>query len=515
MKDPLDQWAEGETPRASQGDSPGYTAELAGEWRQYGPRGSSVHGWSGTGQGWAVSDPVNVRGPSRHGDGEPLRPSWETKETIRGEVARSTTEPLPGGPAAPPRAPMPAPGQRQTPQPGGPSGPGGPGGYAGPGGPGGPGGPQGPGGGGYGGGPAGPGGGPGGIPPSRENNSRFGPTPPRAPRRPKRRRPLRRAAVVLLATILVGSGGTFAWAETKLQRDVNLDKFSGRPAPGKGTNYLIVGSDSREGLSEADRKQLHTGVFGGRRTDSMILMHKGAHGTTMMSLPRDSWVTIPGYKRPSTGKESKPTGNKLNAAFSLGGPELLIATIEHNTGLRIDHYAEIGFAGFVNIVDAVGGVPMCIERDIKDEDSGADLRKGCQTLNGAQALGFVRQRHQEAQGDLGRTQNQQKFLSALAKKATSPGTMFDPSQLYPALSAGLDTLVVDQNMSMSALTTMFRSVQGVSKGGGKQVNVPTAGGISTPKGSALRWNKTQSKKLFSQLKNDKPVTVGGTKRPGP
>ncbi|MCH6158975.1 LCP family protein [Streptomyces sp. M600PL45_2] len=349
------------------------------------------------------------------------------------------------------------------------------------------------------------------MPPSRENNSRFGPTPPRAPRRPKRRRPLRRAAVVLLATILVGSGGTFAWAETKLQRDVNLDKFSGRPAPGKGTNYLIVGSDSREGLSEADRKQLHTGVFGGRRTDSMILMHKGAHGTTMMSLPRDSWVTIPGYKRPSTGKQSKAAGNKLNAAFSLGGPELLIATIEHNTGLRIDHYAEIGFAGFVNIVDAVGGVPMCLKKDIKDEDSGADLRKGCQNLNGAQALGFVRQRHQEAQGDLGRTQNQQKFLSALAKKATSPGTMLDPSQLYPALSAGLDTLVVDHDMSMSALATMFRSVQGVSKGGGKQVNVPTAGGISTPKGSALRWNKTQSKKLFSQLKHDRPVTVGGSK----
>lgn len=347
----------------------------------------------------------------------------------------------------------------------------------------------------------------GGGPPARENNSRFGPTPPRAPRRPKRRRPLRRAAVVLLAAILVGSGGTYAWAETKLQRDVNLDKFTDRPPQGKGTNYLIVGSDSREGLSEADRKKLKTGVFGGRRTDSMIIMHKGANGTTMVSLPRDSWVTIPGYKRPSTGKTSQPTKNKLNAAFSLGGPELLIATIEHNTGLHIDHYAEIGFAGFVNIVDAVGGVPMCIKRDIKDEDSGADLRKGCQTLDGAEALAFVRQRKQESQGDLGRTQNQQKFLSALARKATSPGTMLNPSDVYPALSAGLDTLVVDQEMSMRALTSMFQSVQGVTKGGGKQVNVPTAGGISTSKGSALRWNAVEAKKLFSQLKQDRPVTV--------
>ncbi|WP_070031078.1 LCP family protein [Streptomyces abyssalis] len=356
------------------------------------------------------------------------------------------------------------------------------------------------------GGPAGRGG-RGGGPPARENNSRFGPTPPRAPRRPKRRRPLRRAAVVVLAMILVGSGGTYAWAETKLQRDVNLDKFTDRPPPGKGTNYLIVGSDSREGLSEADRKELKTGVFGGRRTDSMILMHKGENGTTMVSLPRDSWVTIPGYKRPSTGKQSQPVQNKLNSAFALGGPELLIATIELNTGLRIDHYAEIGFAGFVNIVDAVGGVPMCIKRDIKDEDSGADLRKGCQNLNGAEALAFVRQRKQEAQGDLGRTQNQQRFLSALAGKATSPGTVLNPSDVYPALSAGLDTLVVDEGMSMRALTTMFRSVQGVSKGGGQQVNVPTAGGISTPKGSALRWDEAKSKKLFSQLKSDSPVTV--------
>lgn len=354
-------------------------------------------------------------------------------------------------------------------------------------------------------------GGPGGEPPAREGNTRFGPNPPRAQRRPKRRKPLRRAAVVLLAALLVGSGSTFAWAEVQLQRDVNVDKFTDRPPKGKGTNYLIVGSDSRAGLSAADRKKLKTGVFGGRRTDSMILMHKGANGTTMVSLPRDSWITIPGYKRPSTGKVSPPTGNKLNAAFSLGGPELLIATIEQNTGVRIDHYAEIGFAGFVNIVNAVGGVDMCIKRDIKDPDSGANLRKGCQNLDGAEALAFVRQRHQEKEGDLGRTKNQQQFLSALAKKATSPDTVLDPSSIFPAASAGLDTLIVDEGMSMQSLVTMFQSVRGVSKGQGKQVNVPTSGGIATSKGSALKWDKAQTKKLFQQLREDRPVTVTGKK----
>ena len=472
MRDPLDQWAEGETSAAFQGDSPGHTAELAGEWTNHAPNAANAYGWIEPDQYWAPAPaPGHVTGPLyREGMHQPQQPQqpyhphrtpppqqpapWETAQVLPGEAGRFSGPP-------PVRVPVPGPGS-----------------------------------------PAGPG--RGGMLPGEEFSSRLQAPQPR--RRPKRRRPLRRTAIALLAVILVGSAGTYAWAETRLQRDVDLDKFDSRPPAGEGTNYLIVGSDSREGLSEQDRKELNTGVFGGRRTDSMILLHKGKHGTSMVSFPRDSWVTIPGYTHPSTGKRTGPVKNKLNAAFSQGGPELLTSTIEQNTGLRIDHYAEIGFAGFVNIVDAVGGVPMCIERDIKDKDSGADLRKGCQTLDGAEALAFVRQRKQEAEGDLGRTQNQQKFLSALAKKAAAPDTVLDPSDLYPAVSAGLDTLVVDQGMSMTALTTMFRSVQGVTGGDGKQVNVPTAGGISTPKGSAVRWNTAQAKKLFDELKNDRKVT---------
>ncbi|WP_436840258.1 LCP family protein [Streptomyces flavofungini] len=178
-----------------------------------------------------------------------------------------------------------------------------------------------------------------------------------------------------------------------------------------------MGSDSRDGLSEGDVRDLRAGGGGGRRTDSVILLHTGAHGTSMVSLPRDSWVTVPGRLAPLTGKTKRPEGDKLNAAFAYGGPELLVHTVEKNTGLRIDHYAEIGFAGFVNIVDAIGGVRICLKRDIKDKKSGADLRKGSQTLDGRQALAFVRQWHQEREGDLGRSKNQQKFLSTLAHQA--------------------------------------------------------------------------------------------------
>ncbi|MGI5346838.1 LCP family protein [Streptomyces sp. CA-250714] len=338
-------------------------------------------------------------------------------------------------------------------------------------------------------------------------------TPGHRRARPRRRHRVLRLSLALLVTLLATACGTYAWAETELNRDVKLGAFGGRHPAGEGTNYLIVGSDSREGLSDADVRDLHAGGGGGRRTDSMIILHKGAHGTVMVSLPRDSWVTIPGFHNPATGKHVPAAKNKLNAAFAYGGPELLARTVEHNTGLRIDHYAEIGFAGFVKIVDAVGGVRLCLERDIKDEKSGADLRRGCQTLDGREALAFVRQRHQEAEGDLGRSRNQQRFLSALAHKAARPGTVLDPSQLYPALHAGLETLVVDQDMDLRRLAEMFRSVQGAGGRKPQRVNVPVdAVGLPTSKGNVIRWDAERSARLFQQLRQDHPVTVTGGRR---
>ncbi|MDQ8702601.1 LCP family protein [Streptomyces sp. LHD-70] len=335
-------------------------------------------------------------------------------------------------------------------------------------------------------------------PPPRRARSR--------PRRRRRRRPLRRAMLFLLALLLATPLGTYAWAEARLNRDVDLGTYGNRPPPGKGTTYLIVGSDSRAGLTAEEQRDLHTGAVSGRRTDSMILLHTGASGTTMVSLPRDSWVTVPAHLRTSTGKRTKPAKSKLNASFSRGGPELLARTVEFNTGLRIDHYAEIGFAGFVKIVDAVGGVRMCLPRAVRDEKSGADLPKGCQQLDGADSLAFVRQRHQEAEGDLGRTLNQQKFLAALAKRAATADTVLDPTVLYPALGAGLDTLVVDRDMTLRQLAAMVRAVQGVTDGRGRRINVPVAAvGIPTPQGSAIRWDEDGARELFGRLRHDLPV----------
>ncbi|MEU8993308.1 LCP family protein [Streptomyces caniferus] len=332
----------------------------------------------------------------------------------------------------------------------------------------------------------------------------------RAARRSPRRRRIMRTAILLTSVLAVGSLGTYVWADTRLNREVDLGGIADRMPQGRGTNYLIVGSDSRVGLSERAKKDLHTGgsADAGRRTDSMILLHTGAHGTTMVSLPRDSWVTIPPFIRPETGKHYRASKNKLNAAFSFGGPDLLVRTIEHNTGVHVDHYTEIGFAGFVGIVNAIGGVPMCLDRDVKDEKSGANLKKGCHTLDGRTALAFVRQRHQEAKGDLGRSQNQQKFLAALARKAATPGILLDPSKVYPTMSAGLGTLIVDKDTGLPNLTSLFKAMKGVTTGDGKRLNVPVSSlSFRTPKGSAVKWNAPKAKQLFTELNNDRPVTV--------
>ncbi|MFI2634873.1 LCP family protein [Streptomyces collinus] len=325
---------------------------------------------------------------------------------------------------------------------------------------------------------------------------------------PNWRRRIKVTAITLVTLLVVTSVGTYFWADSKLNREVDLSKVIDRPEAGEGTNYLIVGSDSRKGMSAEEKKKLHTGSAEGKRTDSMMILHTGGGAPTLISLPRDSNVTIPSFKGSDSGKFYPATGRqtKLNAAYAEDGPELLVRTVEANTGLHIDHYVEIGFAGFANIVDAVGGVEMNIPQDIKDTKSGADLKKGTQTLDGEQALAFVRTRYALQGSDLDRTKNQQKFLSALANQVATPGTVLNPFKLYPTMSAGLDTLVVDKDMSLFDLASMFWAMKGVSGGEGKSMNMPIAG--NSPNGN-LQWNTAKVKTLVNELKNDDPVTVSG------
>ncbi|MFD0058086.1 LCP family protein [Streptomyces sp. NPDC005047] len=324
---------------------------------------------------------------------------------------------------------------------------------------------------------------------------------------PDWRRRIKWTAITVVTALVVTTVGTYFWADSKLNREVDLSKVIERPGAGEGTNYLIVGSDSREGMTDDQKKDLHTGSAEGKRTDSMMILHTGDNGSTLISLPRDSDVEIPSFVGSDSGKTYPGTGRhtKLNAAYAEDGPELLVRTVEHNTGLRLDHYVEIGFAGFANIVDAVGGVEMDIPQDIKDKKSGADLKKGKQTLNGEEALAFVRTRYALAGSDLDRTKNQQKFLSALASQVATPSTILNPFKLYPTMGAGLDSLIVDKDMGLFDLASMFWAMKSVSGGEGTSMNMPISGSV----GGNLKWDDAKVKQLVQELKNDEKVTVSG------
>src|SRR5262249_52150005 len=168
----------------------------------------------------------------------------------------------------------------------------------------------------------------------------------------------------------------YFFLDSRLARSKVLVDYANRPAAGAGTNWLITGSDSRAGLTRAQKRHLHTGSDAGHRSDTILILHIPSNGgrAVLISLPRDSYVNIPGFGQ-----------NKINAAYAFGGPRLLAKTVQNNTGLRIEHYIGIGFGGLVNAVDAVGGVRMCLPAPIHDQASGLNLKAACQTLDGAAA----------------------------------------------------------------------------------------------------------------------------------
>ena len=330
----------------------------------------------------------------------------------------------------------------------------------------------------------------------------VGPAGPGATTPVRKRR--RRWPYILLSLLLVAAvvvvGGYF-YLDSRLHRQDVLTNYAGRPADTPGTNWLIVGSDSRQGLTRAQERQLATGRAVGERTDTMMLLHTGAGGTTLVSLPRDSYVRIPGHG-----------DNKLNAAFAFGGAPLLVKTIELNTGVHLDHYAEIGFGGFVGIVDSVGGVNICIKTAMKDKKAGLDLKPGCQTLNGSQALGYVRTRA-TARADLDRVEHQRQFFSALMKKATGMGVLLNPFRSVPLALHATDNFTVDDSDHLNDLISLMWTMRSVGSGGGTTTTVPVGGfGSAAGVGSYLRWDTTRSGELFGALKNDTKVPASAISR---
>jgi len=296
-------------------------------------------------------------------------------------------------------------------------------------------------------------------------------------------------AVTVLAMVVTG-----VWIDTSLHRVPALTALPDRPPAGSGTTWLLVGSDSRQNLTEQQQAELTTGGdVGNGRTDTILLVHVPGLGsgvpTTMVSIPRDSYLPIPGYGE-----------DKVNAAFALGGAPLLAQTVEQATGLRLDRYAEIGFDGFAVMVDAVGGVTMCPPEPVSDPLAGIDLPAGCQELDGRSALGYVRTRA-TPRADLDRMTNQRLFMSALMQRATSPAVLLNPLRWYPMAHAASGAVTVDEGAHVWDLARLGWALHGdVST-----TTVPIGEFTSSDSGSVVVWDGDSATRLFHALATDTAV----------
>lgn len=320
-------------------------------------------------------------------------------------------------------------------------------------------------------------------------------TQPGPPPRPRRLRWPKRVALTLLAlVVLVAAYGTglYFWAGSRLQATRAFTDYAGRPAPGKGTDWLLVGSDARAELTPEQRKELHVGNDRVLNTDTIMVLHHGDSGPYLVSIPRDSYVSIPGH-----GK------NKINAAYALGGAPLLTRTVEGATGLRLDHFAEVNFLGFVNVVDALDGVTVCVPSGgLHDEKSGADFDAGCRHMNGVQALQYVRARYSDPLGDLGRVKRQRQLVSAVADKAMSASVLLPPWRLFPFAGTSLDAVTVDEDTGVGALASMGLEMTDLAG----TATVPVAAEPDIPGvGDVVEWDRAGAEKLFGALRDDTPM----------
>jgi LCP family protein required for cell wall assembly len=324
------------------------------------------------------------------------------------------------------------------------------------------------------------------------------------------RRRLLSVVALTMAVVLLAVGGVVWVSVASILNKIDHKSCPSCTAIGSnGMNVLIIGSDSRAGLTRAQENNLHVGHDAGQRSDTMILLHIPAGGgkADMVSLPRDSYVTIPahcpGGNPPVRGRCAKGAAivpaqkNKLNAAYSFGGPNLTVSTVQDNTGVPINHYLEINFLGFVNMVDKLGGVPICSPTAINDpvvrnaagqySGSGLVLPAGTTTLKGAQALEYVRAREFDpAQGDLGRIQRQQKFMSAMLDKAESAGVLLNLFKLDGFLKSVASSLTVDKGFGTKEMLLLAKRLHSMSPKNVNLLTVPLSNtALATPVGSAV------------------------------
>jgi len=263
-------------------------------------------------------------------------------------------------------------------------------------------------------------------------------------RRSRRSRVALSVLSLVLAVALAWTIGLVVWANGRIQHTAALSGAAGTP----GTTYLLAGSDARggEGGIVEDGTE-------GQRTDTILVLHDPADGpTAMISLPRDTYVDIPGHGP-----------GKLNAAYTWGGAPLLVSSVEAVTGLTVDHYVEIGMGGVAGLVDAVGGVNLCYDGDVDDPDSGMVWTAGCHDVDGAGALAFARMRKADPSGDIGRAQRQRQLIGAVMGEVSPGSLLLRPGAQVSLARAGTDAVTFDEDagiLDVARLALAFRAANG-------------------------------------------------------
>lgn len=353
----------------------------------------------------------------------------------------------------------------------------------------------------------------------------------KGPHRHRLARVLSWIAVVTSVSVLLASGigyATFAYYVDEVKR---TDAFGGIAEEGRpermtdtGTNYLLVGVDDRESLTEEERRRFTTGgvdVADGKRTDTMILLHLSPDRdeALLVSLPRDSYVPIPGYVD-GRGVAQPEQRGRINSAYNEGGVPLAIRTVEQLSRVRIDHYVEVNFAGFANMVDALGGVEVCAPRPLQDVKSGLDLPAGRSTVGGVQGLAYVRSRD-TAGSDLGRIERQQSFLAAMMREATSSDTLLNPLKLKGFLDASVANLTFDQGMSRQDVQGLLLRLRGLDSRDITFTTLPIADSDYTTSGGArvALVDEPAAEALFADVRSDavfeEPGDAADADRPPP
>ncbi|WP_438488277.1 LCP family protein [Streptomyces sp. S186] len=330
---------------------------------------------------------------------------------------------------------------------------------------------------------------------------------------------IRRALGWTVLTLVVAAGGLGYWAYTHLDNNlstVDINQALGKDRPKDvddgARNILILGSDSRSGAN----KDLAGGDTGGTaRSDTAMVVHipQGRKQATAVSIPRDTLVSRPGCTTASGS--SLPAADRVmfNSVYTSGGPACVVKTVESMSGVRMDHYVELDFAGFKGLVDALGGVPVTLDRPIHDKESGLDLSAGTHRLDGTRALAFVRTRHGIGDGsDLGRIGLQQKFILALLSETKRQNVLGNPAKLYNIANAATKALTTDSELgSLTKLASFAGSLKGLDTSKMETVMLPVDYDTTDP--NRVVAAQPQARELWTALREDRPVPAGSKKSP--